>query len=531
MTADVRGRVVLDGRRLTPAAVAAVAREGAQVTLDPAAIERNAAAHALGEQLSAGPSPLYGASTGVGALWDRPAEDDGEAHALALLRSHAGGAGPLVPPDQARALLVVRANQLAAGGAGVTPAVLAAIAAALNAGLAPAVHRLGGIGTGDLAALADAALALLGEGTWLPPTERAAPTAPAEATAPAAPTAPATEPIIPAEATVPTPAATATAPGGAIRVGRRDGLALLSSNAATVGVAALAWVDAAALLPAAEGVAALAHLAVRGDAAAYDPRVARARAHPGQVAAAAHLWSLLDGPRPPPARLQDPLSFRCAPQVCGAARDALDDLARVLAVELNAAAENPLLVSEDRAALHAGNFDTTRLALSLDLLRTALERVATLSVARLAALLDPRRTGLSAFLAGGEPSASGALILEYTAHAALGELRATLAPIPSGAVLAFGQEDVAPFTPAAARRLGVALQHAATVHGVEAVAAVRALRLAGPPPLPAAARRLFDLLDAALPGDLADRPLAGDIAAAAALLPTLTAPLTPLNGT
>ena len=493
MTADVRGRVVLDGRGLTPAAVAAVAREGARVALDPAAAERNAASHALGERLSAGPSPLYGASTGVGALWDRPAEDDGEAHARALLRSHAGGAGPLLPADQARALLVVRANQLAAGGAGVTPTVLQAIAAALNAGLAPAVHTLGGIGTGDLAALADAALALIGEGAWLP-------TAPASASAPLPP-----------------------APAG-VRVGRRDGLALLSSNAATVGLAALAAVDAAAFLPAAEGVVALAHLAVRCDAAAYDPRVARARPHPGQVAAAARLWALLDGPRPRPARLQDQLSFRCAPQVCGAARDALDDLDAVLAVELNAAAENPLLVPADGSALHAGNFDTTRLALSLDLLRAALERVATLSVARLAALLDPRRTGLTDFLADSESSVSGVLILEYTAQAALGELRATVAPVPSGAVLAFGQEDVAPFTPSGARRLTAALGHGATIAGVEAVAAIRALRLAGPPPLPPGARTLYDTLDAALPNDLADRPLAGDIAAATALLPALATP-------
>lgn len=509
MAADVRGRVVLDGRRLTPAAVAAVAREGAQVTLDPAAIERNAAAHALGEQLSAGPSPLYGASTGVGALWDRPAEDDGEAHALALLRSHAGGAGPLLPADQARALLVVRANQLAAGGAGVSPPLLEAIASALNAGLAPAAHTLGGIGTGDLATLADAALALIGEGAWLPATPAPARDAAATAQPPAAPAAARDAP------------AAGVAP---VRVGRRDGLALLSSNAVTVGVAALAAADAAALLPAAEGVLALSHLALRGDVAAYHPRVAMARPHPGQVAAAAHLWSLLDGPRPQPARLQDPLSLRCAPQVCGAARDALDDLGAVLAVELNAAAENPLLVPEDGTALHAGNFDTTRLALSLDLLRAALERVATLSVARLAALLDPRRTGLTAFLAGAEPSASGALILEYTAQAALGELRATVVPVPSGAVLAFGQEDVAPFTPSAARRLTAALGHAATIAGVEAVAAVRALRLAGPPPLPPGARARFDTLGAALRDDLADRPLAGDIAAATALLPALATP-------
>jgi histidine ammonia-lyase len=392
--------------------------------------------------------------------------------------------------------------------------------AALQAGLAPAVHELGGIGTGDLTALAEVGLALAGERPWLPPPPPRDPRNPA-ASAPSSAPAPAAAP--PAASAPPAAAPLAAAAPAPVRFGRRDGLALMSSSALTLAVSALGAVDMGQRLGAAEAVVALSHLALRGDTAAYDPRVAAARGHPGQVAASANLMRLLDGPRPAPVRLQDPLSLRCAPQVHGAAREALADLESVLAVELNAAGENPLLVARDGEALHHGNFDTTRLGLSLDLARAALERVAALSVARLAALVDPSRGGLPGFLADATPASSGILILEYTAHAALAELRATLGPVPAGAVLALGQEDAAPFTPTAARRLRAALEAFTTVVAAEAVAAVRALRLLDLPGLPPAAAEVLARLAAELPADLRDRPLDGDVAATAAVLAKLPA--------
>ena len=209
-------RVILDGRTLTPAQVAAVAREGRPVSLDDAARARNAAAaEALAALLDAG-TPVYGVTTGVGPLRSRelgPGERSG--HQLRLLRSHACGAGQPLPPERVRAALVVRANQIGAGGAGVSDDLLDASVAALNAGFVPFSRELGSLGTGDLTVLADIALALLGEGrAWRDGRVVAAKSALADAGL-AAP-----------------------------RLGPRDGLAFMSSNAAAIGHAALVAVDA-----------------------------------------------------------------------------------------------------------------------------------------------------------------------------------------------------------------------------------------------------------------------------------------------
>ena len=140
-------RVILDGRTLTPAQVAAVAREGRPVSLDDAARARNAAAaEALAALLEAG-TPVYGVTTGVGALRSRelgPSERSG--HQLRLLRSHACGAGRPLAPERVRAAMVVRANQIGAGGAGVSDDLLDASVAALNAGFVPFSRELGSLG-------------------------------------------------------------------------------------------------------------------------------------------------------------------------------------------------------------------------------------------------------------------------------------------------------------------------------------------------------------------------------------------------
>src|SRR5437764_6719084 len=159
------GAIVLDGRTLTPAAVATVARDGTNVELAPAARARNAAAREAIAALLARGQPLYGATTGVGALRDRAIGDaERERFQWNLLRSHAVSAGRPLPSELVRAGMVVRANQLGAGGAGVAPGLLDGLIAALNDGITPLTREFGSLGTGDLPALADIALALLGEG-------------------------------------------------------------------------------------------------------------------------------------------------------------------------------------------------------------------------------------------------------------------------------------------------------------------------------------------------------------------------------
>ena len=489
--------VVLDGRSLTTAEVGAVAREQAPVRLAEAARARNAAAAEVLQDLMDGGTPIYGATTGVGAFRSRevpPRERSG--HQLRLLRSHACGAGRPLPADRLRAAMVVRANQLGAGGAGLSDELLGALVAALNAGFLPFARELGSLGTGDLTVLAEIALGLLGEGRAWRGGEAVA-------------------------------AQSALAGAGLVapRLGPRDGIAFMSSNAASIGHAALVAVDADRLLTAALAVAALSFMAAGADPAVFDPRIHAARAHPGQVAVAARMRELLgadaaseprNGPR---AAVHDPYPFRALAQVDGATLDAQTELDAVLAVELNAAGENALVRAGPAAALPNANFHAGSLALGLDRLRAALAQSSSLVAARVSALLDPGLMGLPAALAARPGSDSGAMIVEYTAHAAAADVRLLAAPVTAQtATVGGGIESHASFAPFAARRTQDALESAAVAVATELVVAVRALRMRGLAPSGTAAGSLFAAAAGRLDADLADRALSDDVEAARRLL-------------
>jgi histidine ammonia-lyase len=278
----------------------------------------------------------------------------------------------------------------------------------------------------------------------------------------------------------------------------------------------LAHQDLAALLDVALQVAALSHLALAGSAQPYAEAVQAARPHAGQAATARRLRGLL-GPDAdaPGARVQDPYGLRALPQVHGPAVDALGQVERVLATELNAAAENPLIDVAGGRVLHNGNFHGAYLALALDGARLAVCADAALSPARLAALTEPARTGLRPFLAGGPDGSSGIMILEYTASAALAELRMLAAPASLGtAVLSRGAEEHASFSPQAARAAAAMAPRLTTMLGCELVAAVRGLRQRGVTPSGPELRGVYERCLGRLPADDVDHPLDADVAAA-----------------
>jgi histidine ammonia-lyase len=497
MAGSSRDIVILDGRSLTPAAVTAVARGGAEVRLDDAARARNAAAaRALADLLERG-EPVYGVTTGVGGFRTREVPpDERPAHQLRLLRSHACGAGRLLSPDLVRAAMVVRANQLGAGGAGVSDELLVALVDALNAGFVPVVHELGSLGTGDLTVLAEIALALLGEGrAWRGDTPVDAGSALADARLAGWP------------------------------LGPRDGIAIMSSSAATIGHAALVAAYADRLLGASLRVAALSFIAAAADPAVLDARVQAARAHPGQVAVAARVRELLGAEpaaatsRDSEAPIHDPYPFRALPQVDGATLDALSALEAVLAVELNSASENALIDPAAPAALPTANFHTGSLALALDRLRAALAQSCSLGAARVSALLDPGLMGLPAALSARPGPSSGAMILEYTAHAAAADVRVLAAPVATQtATVGGGVESHASFAPFAARLAQEALDSATVAIATELVVAVRALRMCELAPSGTQAGELFAGAAARLDADLSDRALNEDVEAARRLL-------------
>ncbi|MGW0190265.1 aromatic amino acid lyase [Streptomyces sp. NPDC003362] len=479
-------RVTLDGGGLTAADVVRLA-DGAAVPHVPAAALRRVRDSWRAAQRLAAAGRLYGRGTGVGAHRSVPVGPGDEAgHGLRLLRSHAGGAGAPLPARQVRAMLAVRVNQLLAGGSGIHPDFVHALTEALRLGLHPAVPEYGGLGTGDLTALAETGLALIGERTWLPH--------PAPGTAPAPVT---------------------------LRPG--DALALLSSNALALGQAALAWHTLDTLLRATHAVAALSLAAVTGSPEAYAAPVHALRPYPGAARAAAEVRRLLGLPERPYGtgrRIQDPYGFRAFPQVHGCALDAADGLRHVVETEVNCPTENPLIAPDGTAAYHHGGFYAAPLALALDALNLAVLQTAQLSAARLTALGRPDLTGLPAFLATGPAGSSGTMILEYTATSALAELRTCATPASAGhAVLSHGLEEAAGFASQSARQALRATEAYATVLSCELVTAVRALRLHPSPP---AAPALMTATSP-LPHATEDRPLTTDLTRARALLPVLAA--------
>ena len=376
--------------------------------------------------------------------------------------------GRPLPPDIVRGTLVVRLAQMAAGGGGHRAEVADALIAALDGGPLPELRNLGGIGTGDLTLLGQLGLALEARG---------------------------------------------------LEIQAGDALALMSSNAATFASAALAWHDVAELLDAGLGDRRAHVLRAEGNqeafAAAVDRRAAARRARRGQR----RLRALTAG-APPAARIQDPFGLRCLPPVAGALDWAVRNLHDVLAVEINAAAENPLVAGEE--VLHHGGFHNATCALALDGLRLALVPFASLSAARLTHLMSPELTGLPAFLSVDAPGSSGVLITEYLAADALARLRADAAPAVLGTVaISRGLEEHASFAWQASGQARHAVFHLRTVLGLEWLVAERALRMkgiGGGAPL-AGARALAADWDPALE----DRPLGDDAERAVAALPALAA--------
>jgi histidine ammonia-lyase len=426
---------------------------------------------------------LYGQTTGVGANRDELLDPESAAEqGRRLMHSHAGGVGEVMADDLARAMLLVRLNQLAAGRSGVHPRILTALADALTAGAIPRVYRTGSIGTGDLTALADTGLTLTGERPWLrgslPP----------------------------------------------VPFGTGDALPFQSSNAATLAEAVLGGLELERLLRASHAVAALSFIALDGSPEAYATTVHEARPHPGQVRCAAELRRLLGmhGVPAPGRRIQDPYGLRAFPQVQGPALDACGYLREVLTIEINAATENPMIAPETGEAFHHAHFHTAYVAVALDRARATAHHVAELSAARLGDLVEPTLTGLPAFLAAGPRGSSGIMILEYVAHDALAQLRQAALPVTIGtAVVSRGLEDHASFATQAARQARHAARAYRHVLACELVAATRALRMRRASLVDLPVRAAFDAAAGVIDPDLNDRPLSDDITRAAAVLDTL----------
>jgi histidine ammonia-lyase len=424
--------VALDGGALTAADIAAVAHRATSVELTPQARARVVASHEFAVRVAA-ERPVYGRTTGVGANRTERVLDPA-AHARALLRSHATSAGPLRSPERVRAMLAVRLGQLAAGGSGTSPAVLDGLLAMLNADALPRIREFGSIGTGDLSALATAALALGGEGPMSNPL-----------------------PFV-------------------VTLGVDDALPFLSSNAATIGDAALALVDLRRCAHATLVTAAVTFAAVDGNSEAFAEAVERVTPFAGAMWVAQQMRALVN-PAAAPARIQDSFGLRAFPQVHGSLIDALARLDDVITAMANAPSENPVALPGVGLA-HHGGFHAAYLVQALDSALASLAQSAQLTLARISMLNEPAFTTLPAFLGDGTSGASGVMVVEYVAASALGSLRGLATPAGVQSVtLSRGVEEDASFASLAALNALNAVQAYRTLVACELVTAARAVRM------------------------------------------------------
>ncbi len=489
--------VELDGSSTTIDDVVAVARAGAPVAISPAANRRMAASRAVVERLAEG-DPKYGISTGFGALATVaiPAERR-TALQLALIRSHAAGMGPAVEDDVVRAMMLLRARTLTMGCSGSRPGLAQAFVDLLNAGISPVVPEYGSLGaSGDLAPLAHAALALLGEGEVDVRGRRL-------------------------------PAAEALSEAGLspIDLVEKEGLALINGTDGILGMLCLAVHDARRLLATADLAAAMTVDGLLATDRPFAQDLQALRPQPGQVDSATNLRNLLagsailDSHRVDDPRVQDAYSIRCTPAVHGAARDTLGHVQTVAENELGAAIDNPMVLPDGRVE-SCGNFHGAPLGFAADFLAIALAEVGAIAERRLDRLLDRNRNhGLPPFLAHEVGVDSGLMIGHYTVASMVAENRRLAAPasvdsLPTSAL----QEDHVSMAWGAVRKLRRVLDNLRRIQAVEITAASRAIELRAPlTPSPAVAA-VIEVLRVDVPGPGPDRHLAPELESVDALL-------------
>ena len=490
--------MVVDVGPLTPEEVERVARAGERVEIGPEAQEAIVRARKHVDDLAASDVPVYGVSTGFGALAQRhiPAERRTQLQ-KSLIRSHAAGSGPRVEDEVVRALMLLRLSTMGTGHTGVRLETAEAYAAMLNSGLVPVVHEHGSLGcSGDLAPLAHCALVVMGEGSVM-------------------------------DAGVLRPAADAMREHGLrpVELAEKEGLALINGTDGMLGMLVLAVADLRRLVDTADLTAALSIEGLMGTDRVLAPDLQALRPHPGQAASAARIAALLEGSpivashRYGDDRVQDAYSLRCAPQVHGAVRDTIEHAASVAERELAAAIDNPSVLDDGRLESH-GNFHGAPLAYVLDFLAIAVADLAGMSERRTDRFLDASRNhGLPPFLADDPGVDSGLMIAQYTQAAIVSELKRLAAPasvdsIPSSAM----QEDHVSMGWSAARKLRHAIDGLTRVLAIELVTAARGVELRAPLQPADGTGAAIAILRREVDGPGPDRFLAPDLDAATELV-------------
>jgi histidine ammonia-lyase len=488
--------VIISTHGATFADVVAIARDSAKVVISKESLAAMQKSRDHVEALAASDTPVYGISTGFGALANRHVSTDLRTQLQrSLIRSHAAGVGAPVEVEVVRALMALRLKTLASGRTGVRPIVAETMAAILNAGITPLVREFGSLGcSGDLAPLAHCALVLMGEGEAVGKDGVAKPVAQLLKTAGIEP----------------------------VQLAEKEGLALINGTDGMLGMLILAIHDLRTLVDSADVVAAMSVEGLLGTDRVFIPELhAPLRSHPGQATSAARMLATLAGSGIVAShlhnddRVQDAYSLRCAPQVAGAVRDTIEYAASVAERELSAVIDNPVVLEDGRISSN-GNFHGAPVAYVLDFLAIAVADLGSIAERRTDRALDKNRNaGLPPFLADDPGVDSGLMIAQYTQAALVSENKRLASPasvdsIPSSAM----QEDHVSMGWSAARKLRTAISNLTHIIAIELVAAARAIELRAPlTPSPVSAK-IISALRQSVAGPGPDRYLSPELIAA-----------------
>ncbi len=495
MQTQAHPRFSLDGQSLTIDQVAAIARDGAHISLSPDAWENVKRSRRMVEEMVKEQRVVYGITTGFGKFSDVViSQEDVSRLQENLIMSHACGMGEPYATEVVRAMMALRVNALAKGYSGVRPQTLELLIEMCNRGVHPIVPQQGSLGaSGDLAPLAHLVLVMLGKGEAEFQGQRVS-------------------------------GAEALAKAGLqpVRLAAKEGLALINGTQAMTANLCLALYDARIAMESAEVIAAMTVEALRGIPKAYDPQVHAVRPHPGQQESARRLLAYLAGSERTTGqgelRVQDAYSLRCIPQVHGATRDTLEYVWNAVTRECNSATDNPVLFPETGDVISGGNFHGQPMALVADFLAIAMSELANISERRTERLVNPQLSGLPAFLTPNGGLHSGFMITQYVAASIVSENKVLCHPasvdsIPSSA----NQEDHVSMGTTAARKLRTVVDNVLKVLAIEYLAAAQAIDF-GSGKLGAGTQKAYDSLRAHIPRLEHDREMHPDLVRAEQLL-------------
>ncbi|MFL6743332.1 MAG: histidine ammonia-lyase [Sphingomicrobium sp.] len=465
---------------------------GAAANLDDASMQRISAAAASVDRIVAGGETVYGVNTGFGLLANTRIPDDRLAELQTnLILSHSAGLGDPLPRHVTRLMIVLKLLGLGRGYSGVRREVIDALQALLDRDAMPVIPSQGSVGaSGDLAPLAHLIAALMGHGS-----------------------------IEVAGTVMPAGAALQKLGMEPLQLGPKEGLALINGTQMSTAVALDALFMGERVFSAAIAAGALSVDALKGSVRPFDRRISELRGQPGQIRVAAALRELLEGSEILAShgrcgKVQDPYSFRCQPQVMGAALDLLDCAARTLTIEAAAVTDNPILFPDEDSAISGGNFHAQPVAFAADTIAMALCEVGSLSERRVGILVDPKMSGLPPFLTEDSGVNSGLMIPQVTAAALVSENKGLAFPasvdsIPTSA----GQEDHVSMAPIAARKAGQIARNAAGVIAVELIAAAQGIDCHAPLKTSEKLRALHATVRELSPHLVSDRYWASEMAA------------------